>query len=278
MSTWQRTTWRSYAPSETGSHTVVANVRVLDALWSAELDNRRDILVYLPPSYERSSRRYPVLYMHDGQNLFDEATSYCGEWRVDETMQRLSAEGLEAIVVGIPNAGKQRLAEYSPFRDPRIGPARGASYLRFVGHTVKPLVDRAFRTRPGAPDTAIIGSSMGALISLYAGFRFPTIFGLVGALSPALWVGRGALFPFVERTSGAPRRIYLDGGTAEAGPAFIANLRRMRGVLVAKGYRDPTRLRFVEEPGAIHHESAWARRLPDALRFLLASPDDFVLP
>jgi len=122
--------WKPY-PTGPG-HTAVGEILVYKDIRSPELGNSRDILVYLPPSYRKSDRRYPVLYMHDGQNIFDEATSYAGEWQVDESMQGLSQEGLEVIVVGIPNMGVERLEEYSPFRDPRHGGGKGGKYLKFI--------------------------------------------------------------------------------------------------------------------------------------------------
>src|SRR5437763_6494714 len=122
--------------------TVVGDVRVLRDLASPQLGNTRDLYVCLPPSHSRGRRRYPVVYMQDGQNLFDEETSYSGEWRVDETMAALAEEGIEAIVVGIENAGDDRLAEYS------VAHGRGAEYLSFLVETVKPLVDAQFRTEP----------------------------------------------------------------------------------------------------------------------------------
>ena len=154
-------------------------------LESFELDNKRDILVYLPRSYATSDRSYPVLYMQDGQNLFDQETSFAGEWQVDEAMERLAEdEALEAIVVGIPNAGESRLAEYSPFADRRFGGGKADAYLRFVLGTVKPLVDRKFRTQRERESTGIAGSSMGGLLALYAFFEYGESFGRVGAVSP----------------------------------------------------------------------------------------------
>src|SRR2546423_11474896 len=140
--------------------TVVGDVRVLRGVANPPLGNARDLYVCLPPSHARGRRRYPVVYMQDGQNLFDEETSYAGEWRVDETMAALAADGIDAIVVGIPNAGDDRFAEYSVAR------GRGAEYLDFLAETVKPLVDAQFHTAPAREATGLGGSSLGALISL----------------------------------------------------------------------------------------------------------------
>ena len=169
--------WLDYHDHYTSrpDHRISGIVRVAPQLPSPQLGNRRDLLVYLPPSYHRTTRRYPVIYMHDGQNLFDHATSYAGEWGVDETMEMLAhTEGLEAIIVVIPTAGPQRLAEYTPFHDGRLGGGRGDDYLAFIVDTVKPLIDGNFRTLPNRRYTGIMGSSLGGLISLYAFFQRPT--------------------------------------------------------------------------------------------------------
>jgi predicted alpha/beta superfamily hydrolase len=273
--------WLDYREAYTGNgHTVVGNLKVLKGFKSPQLGNRRDILVYLPPSYETGNKRYPVLYLHDGQNLFDETTSFAGEWQVDETMEDLSLEGIEALVVGIPNAGLARLDEYSPFRDKRAGGGLGDLYLRFIANNLKPLVDSNFRTLTGREHTGIMGSSMGGLISLYAFFRHPETFGFAGALSPAFWFARGAIYKYVKKAPFHPGRIYLDAGTRELSEGnwitirsrsrrYCAGIRRMHGLLAEKGYRPQRDLLYVEEKSAQHEENAWARRLPGAIRFLL---------
>lgn len=277
--------WQQYSVARQGQpHTVVGDVQVWAGLESPELGGERDILVYLPPSYwARRARRYPVLYMQDGQNLFDTATSYAGEWRVDETMEALARESVEAIVVGVPNAGAARLDEYSPFRDRRHGGGRGDAYLRFLLGAVKPLVDRSFRSEPARAATGILGSSMGGLISLYAFFAAPHAFGFAGAMSPALWFARGRIMRFVEASPPILGRLYVDMGTAEGSEqgklepwvrTLLARSTTLDGelnaALLAKGYRPGRDLRYVVDEGAAHSEAAWARRLPAALRFLLA--------
>ena len=162
----------------------VGNVRRLGQVHSPELGNHRDIHVYLPPSYANSGRHYPVVYMHDGQNLFDHAMSFAGEWGVDETLERIAHEGVEAIVVGVPNMGAARTNEYSPYRDDRLGGGHGDAYVRFLTDTLKPLVDQQFRTRREPEHTGLAGSSMGGLISLYGFLRRPDVFGFAGVMSP----------------------------------------------------------------------------------------------
>lgn len=264
------TTWLDYADYANGrDHTVVGNVRVLPDFASPQLGNERDLLVYLPPSYQTSEQRYPVLYMHDGQNLFDNATSYVGEWRVDETMEKLSAEGIEAIVVGIPNSGEQRIAEYNPYSDPRLGAGVGEKYLDFIVETIKPLIDTSFRTLPERDHTAILGSSLGGLISLYAFFHYGEVFGKTGVMSPSLWLAGGATFGYVQKAPKVAGKIYLDVGDREAGGRMRDSARRMWHLLQKRGYREGRDLLYVEEKDGVHNEEHWAARLPHALRFLL---------
>ena len=139
----------------------VGHIRVIHGVRSPQLGNTRDVHVYLPPSYRTSGRHYPVIYMHDGQNLFDPDTSFAGEWHVDDTMERLSPQGVEAIIVAVPNMGPDRAYEYSPWRDPRVGGGGGDAYLAFLVDTLKPRIDRQLRTRRERDATGILGSSMG---------------------------------------------------------------------------------------------------------------------
>jgi predicted alpha/beta superfamily hydrolase len=274
--------WKSYVETRKGElHTATGNLKILRGVKSSRLGNSRDILVYLPPSYDASDQRYPVFYLHDGQNLFDEATSFAGEWRVDETMEALAQEGVEAIMVGIPNAGRSRISEYNPFNSADHGSGRGDLYLDFIVEQVKPLVDGNFRSSPGPAHTGIMGSSMGGLISLYAFFRHPETFGFAGAMSPSLWFARGAIYDMVQDAPFNPGRLYLDAGTREYGGdsiwsmlpfrsrRYYASVRRMYRLLVRKGYRPRRNVLYIEEKNAAHNEAAWARRFAPAVRFLL---------
>jgi predicted alpha/beta superfamily hydrolase len=254
--------WLRYAEHRPGYNTISGNVMVLPEVHSPQLNNTRDLIVYLPPSHGKGDWRYPVIYMQDGQNLFDEATGFGGwEWHVDETLESLSQSGVEAIAVGIPHAGDDRISEYSAFEGFR--PGRGNAYISFVTDTVKPLVEAAFQTETGPKHTGMLGSSMGGLISLYGFFSRPDVFGFTGSLSPALWYARGAIYAYVRKAPFNPGRIYLDHGSRENSAV------RMSKLLVEKGYRAGEDLVYLNEDGGEHNEAAWARRLPDALRFLL---------
>jgi predicted alpha/beta superfamily hydrolase len=206
--------------------------------------------------------------MQDGQNLSDPATAFAGTWQLEEALVRLSAVGVEPIVVGVHNT-EQRLAEYSPFPDVRHGGGDGNRYLAFLTDTLKPRIDRLFRTRSSRRDTAIAGSSMGGLISFYAWLRRPDVFGHAATLSPSFWYGRPALFEFVDAARLSAGRLYLDVGTAE-GAGAVRDVRAMRARLRAKGLRAP-HFRYKEERGGRHEETAWSRRVAPALRFLFPS-------
>ncbi|MBK9122390.1 MAG: alpha/beta hydrolase [Chloroflexi bacterium] len=267
-------TWSPYA-SGRAEHTVSGTVLVCPDVYSSQLDNARDIFVYLPPSYASSSRRYPVIYMQDGQNVFDAVSSFAGEWHVDETFEELHDEGLEAAVVAIPNIGDARITEYNPYTSTRFGAARGDDYVRFICNTLKPMIDAEFRTLPGSDSTAIAGSSMGGLISLYAWLAYPQVFGLGAAMSPALWIARGAALEHAGRAPLNVGRLYLDIGGKELPRRFSKYVNGMndavQGVydrLRGRGIPE-SRLMLVRDKHGEHNEESWARRFPDAIRFLL---------
>jgi predicted alpha/beta superfamily hydrolase len=212
----------------------------------------------LPPSYEAEpAQRYPVVYAHDGQNLFDEELSFAGEWRFDETMAELADEGIQALIVGIANRGEQRAVDYGD----------GREYVAFLAETLKPVIDAAFRTRPEPKATGTLGSSLAGLFSLRAFLSRPDLFGFAGVMSPALWWNDRAIFDLAEQARRRPGRLYVDVGGKE-GARYAADTRRLVRLLERTGY-GPEELLFVYDQKAAHHESAWAARLPAALRFLL---------
>jgi predicted alpha/beta superfamily hydrolase len=235
------------------------------------LDRERRIRVYLPPGYATSTKRYPVLYMHDGQNLFDEATGFAGEWGVDETLDRLAREqGLELIVVGIDNSD-QRIHELKPWADPKYGAGEADAYLRFVVEVVKPFVDGHYRTRPGRKHTGIMGSSLGGLTSWYAAFVHPEVFGRIGVFSPSYWIAPQAYE--LARSKPLPRgmRMYQSIGEREGSDAkdqveTVAAAARMEAVL--RHDQPRLQLRAVQRAGAEHNERAWREEFPAAVLYL----------
>jgi glycogen operon protein len=250
--------------------TVSGTVVTLAMFHSPQLDTQRDLLIYLPPSYDTSTTRYPVIYAHDGQNLFDEATSVGGEWQVDEAMETLARRGVEAIVVGISHLEPRRIAEYSPFVDATHGGGQGDAYVAFITDTVKPYIDRSFRTQPEPAQTAIMGAGLGGLISLYGQVRRPDVFGIAVALSPVLGFAEGAIFDVVEQAPAAPGRIYLDVGTDE-GDETLVHTRRMRDLILAKGAIPGRQLGYREAAGGSATAATWAARVSAALSWTLTA-------
>ena len=243
----------------------------LDGVAHSTLGGERDVIVALPPAAARAAgRRFRVVYMHDGQNLFDPDTSFAGDWQLGPTLAHHARLARHAIVVAVYNGRERRLAEYTPFEDPVRGGGGADAYLTFLAETLKPLVDRTFPTLPGREFTSIAGSSLGGLLSVYAHFRRPDVFGASAVLSPSLWFADGAIHQYITDAPAVGGRIYLDVGIEE-GPDELADVRRLRDQLVGRGYRLNDTLRYVEEEGANHHESRWGRRFRDALPYILGT-------
>jgi len=229
--------------------------------WSPQLNNSRSLRIYLPPSYsENTLKRYPVLYMHDGQNLFDASTAAFGvEWRVDETLNSAISAGQvdEVIVVGVDNTAN-RIWEYTPCCDASYGGGGADTYERFLIDTVKPYIDQTYRTLTAKTNTAVAGSSLGGLVSCYIARRNPTVFSKTGCLSSSFWWNNEAFTKQVEvATTKVAVRFYIDAGTSNDG---LPNTQRMDTALRADGYVQGVDLNFYTAQGASHNEASWAAR------------------
>lgn len=272
------------SPTEQRNSTVAGNVQIHKDFPSRDLA-ARNLWVYLPPGYNHEAgRRYPVIYMQDGNNCFDEATSFNGqEWKVDETFEEGITNGSlpAVIVVGIANTAA-RVDEYTMVkalrgdRRTRIG-GKADIYASFLIKEVKPFIDSTYRTLADASHTAVIGSSHGGLVSLYLGIRHPEIFGAVAAVSPSLSWGNHWLTNYAAHLHRLPKslRIWIDMGTAEDAvdrnsngiSDLIDDVQQMRDLLLSRGY-DPASVELMLDEGAVHNEAAWARRLPKILEFI----------
>jgi predicted alpha/beta superfamily hydrolase len=259
-------------------HTLTGNIKRHRAFHSEVLGNRRDVLVYLPPGYSRlSRRRYPVLYLHDGQNVFDAATSFAGvEWGVDEAAQRLIGRKLvePLIIVAVANIGEERIHEYAPTPgviEPKDKPkkrSRGLAriYGQFLIEELKPYIDRKYRTQREAEFTGLGGSSLGGLATLAMGILFPQAFTRLIVMSPSIWWDDFSVYRLVDMVEEKPPlKIWLDTGTAEPG---WEQARELCNRLVEKGWSLDVDLSYLEIKGADHSEAAWAMRVEPALRFL----------
>lgn len=261
-------------------HTLTGEIRSHKAFHSSILNNDRDLVVYLPPGYEANQKkRYAVLYLHDGQNLFDGATSFIPgkEWRVDETSQALISAGKiqPLIIVGINNTGKDRINEYTPAEDARYKMGGKADlYGRMLVEELKPLIDANYRTIKDAEHTGLGGSSLGGLVSLYLGLKYPNVFGRLAVVSPSVWFADKQIVNYANSLKVKPiTRIWMDMGTKEGGNAeeaqrAISDARLLRDMLERKGWKAGKDLKYFEAEGAQHNESAWAERVEPMLTFL----------
>lgn len=251
-----------------GGHTASENVQIMDEdFFMPQLNRTRRVWLYLPPDYESGTKRYPVIYMHDGQNLFDAYYSFAGEWKVDETLDSLFAEGdYGAIVVGIDNGGAERFNEYCPWINPQYGGGDGAAYVSFVVNTLKPYIDATYRTLPQPTYTAIAGSSMGGLISSYAIAEYPTTFSKAGVFSPAYWVADSALVHVASRTFSDPMRLYFVASQNESNQ-MIPDMIEMKDAFVQQGV-PAAETNAVNHPDGAHSEWFWAREFPEVYTWL----------
>ena len=260
-------------------HSLTGDIRVHKSFHSKLLNNDRDVVVYLPPGYEAArKKRYAVLYLNDGQNLFDGATSFIPgqEWRVDETAQALiAAKKIEPLViVGVYNTGKDRINEYTPVEDAKFKGGKADLYGRMLVEELKPFIDSTYRTLQGPRHTGLGGSSLGGLVSLYLGLKYPNVFGLLAVVSPSVWFANHHIVRYVEASTKRPRvRIWLDIGTKEGGSPeeaqrTVNDVRRLKDSLIKKGWNLGKDLSYFEAEGAEHNERAWAARVEQILRFL----------
>jgi predicted alpha/beta superfamily hydrolase len=242
------------------------------------LKHDRDVVVWLPPGYEESSARYPVIYLHDGQNLFDPATAFGGQhWRAGETATALIERGSIApvILIGIYNTGKERISEYTPTHDRRRGGGGAANYGRFIVEELKPLIDNEYRTNADRAHTSIGGSSLGGLVSLYLALAHPAVFGRAAVMSPSVWWDRRAILRDVRRAAALAERprLWVDMGTAEsrgAGSArrVLEDARLLKAGLLKAGWTENHDLHYEEVADATHSEQAWGDRFGRVLEWL----------
>lgn len=256
--------WQDRFPVKPRPSTASANVHVLDtAFWIPQLKRTRRVWIYLPPNYQTSGTRYPVLYMQDGQNLFDDATSFSGEWGVDETMDTTENP---CIVVGIDHGGARRLQEYNPYDHAEFGRGEGKAYTDFIVQTLKPYIDSHYRTAPGRANTGIAGSSMGGLISLYAVLAYPDVFGTAGVFSPALWIADPSIYDAIRaRAAEVYARIYFYAGKEES-EQMVPDLLRAFETMAGKS---SSQLTTVIRDGARHNEAAWRKEFPAFYRWAM---------
>lgn len=240
----------------------------------------RDLIVYLPGIYGwNPQRHFPVLYMQDGQNIFDPATSFAGvAWQVGTTADRLISEGKiqPLVIVGIYNTGKKRVLEYTPSREKKIGGGGANRYGQMLVEEIKPFVESKYRILAGPHNTGLGGSSLGGLLTMYLGLRYANVFGKLAVLSPSVWWKQRCLLKFVARSRlNSHPRLWLDTGTQE-GIHTVSDARKLRDALCQKGWRVGSDLHYEEIEGAQHNEAAWAQRVGPFLQYLFPAGETAV--
>jgi predicted alpha/beta superfamily hydrolase len=255
------------------SEEIIGEIQYLHEFYSINLKNERDIIIWLPPSYHFSGKKYPVLYMHDGQNLFDPNTSFIGnDWKVDEVASGLIKDRLiqEIIIIGIYNT-KERLNEYNYFHP------TGKKYAAFIIKELKPFIDEHYRTTNRTADTAVMGSSMGGLISFQLFWQFPTVFGKAACLSNSFWVNDKKVFEMIKEgkeTFSSKNKLYIDCGSEEK--ELIDDFSRMVKVLKKMNIHELVTFGSYIDNGSRHTENDWAARLYIPLRFLFGNRNDIM--
>jgi predicted alpha/beta superfamily hydrolase len=249
-----------HTASSKKNNSASVNVKIIDtAFYMPQLNRTRRIWLYLPPDYAKSKKKYPVIYMHDGQNLFENKTSYSGEWGVDEYLDSIFKSGKkEVIVVGIDNGLSKRMSEYNPWEFQSFGKGEGSEYVDFLVKTLKPFIDKNYRTLKDKPNTFIAGSSMGGLISLYATLKYPQIFGGAGIFSPAFWTASGIDSLVITDAKNLHSKLFFYAGGKE-GDAMVPDMKRIEKEI---RQRSNSSLKEVIDEDAQHNEAAWRKYFP----------------
>jgi len=252
-------------------HTASANVKIIDtAYYIPELKRTRRIWIYLAPDYKTSKKDYPVLYMQDGQNLFDDATSYSGEWGVDEYLDSIFKNGKkEVIVVGIANGLSKRMSEYNPWEFENFGKGEGDKYVDFLVKNLKPFIDAHYRTLKNKDNTYIAGSSMGGLISLYAVLKYPQVFGGAGIFSPAFWTASGIDSTMIADAKKVNSKLFFYAGGKE-GDSMIPDMKRIEKEIKE---RSKSPVKEIVDENQHHNEAAWRKYFPDFYKWTILNQD-----
>ena len=247
--------WKDDYPERPKPFTASPQVRILDTAFSIpQLDRKRRVWVYLPKGYATAAKTYPVLYMQDGQNLFNEQTAAFGEWGVDECLDTLQQQlGKECIVVGIDHGGTKRMTEYNPYDNDKFGTREGKRYVDFLAHTLKPYIDSKYRTQKASEHNFIAGSSMGGLISLYAVMQYPSVFGGAGVFSPALWTAPAIYSDLENFSTPTMPKFYFYAGAKESA-TMVSDMQKASDILQKK-HRYV--IRKVVNPLGQHNEKYW---------------------
>lgn len=263
--------WKDVAGTSPQS-TANAQVSIVSQnFYMPQLNKTRRVWIYLPQNYNSSAQNYPVLYLHDGQNVFDAYTSFAGEWEVDESLTQMEQNGFKGVIaVAIDNGGADRIDEYAAWENTAYNEGSlGDEYVEFLVSTLKPYIDQHYRTLPDQEHTGIMGSSLGGLISLYAAIKYPDVFGKVGVFSPALWFNKPQIYDYVAaNTKTYPQKFYLLCGGSES-TDMVPDMLDMKNTLLTAGF-DANEIAYVVKPNGQHSEWFWRDEFSDAHQWLFA--------
>lgn len=259
--------WQDYFTKPEKQHTTSPRVSIMDtAFYIPQLDKKRRVWIYLPEGYTTTGQRYPVLYMHDGQNVFDAYTAAFDEWGVDECLDSLVKKGKPACIVVAIDNGPERINEYLPFDHEQYGKAKGSQYVDFLAHTLKPFIDAHYRTLPAKEQTIIAGSSLGGLISYYAMLKHPDVFGKAGVFSPSFWIAPGIKELTDLAAPGLTGKLFFYMGELEGD----ADLQLMHVVTEKLGAHSRTKIYSVTDPVSEHNEKAWRKWFNEFYSWIIA--------
>lgn len=266
--------WKDDFAAVSKKHTASAQVSIIDtAFYLPQLNRKRRIWIYLPLNYATSKKHYPVLYMQDGQNLFDAFTSGYGEWGIDELLDSMQQQSNNAcIVVGIDN-GPKRLNEYNPYDNEKFGKGEGKEYVDFLVKTLKPFIDRKYRTKASKENTLIGGSSMGGLISYYAALTQPEVFGKAGIFSPSFWIAPQILALTDSLSKKLNGKLFFYIGEME-GQQYEQD---MINVMDKLGSNSSTIIYSAVDPYGNHNEQAWKKWFPEFYKWMMADWKNYII-
>jgi predicted alpha/beta superfamily hydrolase len=258
--------WADHFPKKPKPSTANNHVKIIaKSFYMPQLDRHRRVWIYLPASYAHSKKNYPVLWMHDGQNVFEDSSSFSGEWGVDEALDTLGPKYGEMIVVAVDHGGSKRFNEYSPYGAEQFGKGEGDAYVDFLVKTLKPYIQKNFRVSKKVSSNFIAGSSMGGVISLYAILKYPKEFGGAGIFSPAFWITPGIKNAVIQKGKNVKGRVYFYAGKKES----ESMVQDMLVVFDALHKRSQARMTTVVRDDGRHSETTWRKEFPLFYKWLL---------
>ncbi|WPY99559.1 alpha/beta hydrolase [Christiangramia sp. OXR-203] len=244
--------------------TLSKNVKTFE-IEAPQLNSYKKIWIYLPANYDLDEQKYPVIYMHDAQNVFDDSTAYAGEWNVDEFLDETHSE--KAIIVAIEHGGDKRISELTPYPNEKYGGGNGKNYVDFIRYTLKPHIDASYRTLADQANTGIFGSSLGGLISFYAAFEYPEVFSKIGVFSPSFWFSEQIYEKVKNSEITNDQKFYILAGKRES-DSMVEEVNTMQDLLISKGFEPQNLIVKLVEDGE-HNEKLWRENFSEAYQWLI---------